>query len=74
MTANQMSIFDMMYEPKVYKLEQVSVRLVKEKTLKYNEPIVNSKDAIKTIQDFLGDLDREAFVVLCLNTTLFKIF
>lgn len=46
----------------------VSVQLVKESSFLYeNRVIHNPKDAAVLFREFLGDVDREYFVVLCLN-------
>ncbi|MFS0819186.1 JAB domain-containing protein [Lysinibacillus sp. 1P01SD] len=47
----------------------VQVKLVREKSMLYKERRIRSPhDAYQLIQEFLGDLDREHFVVLCLDT------
>lgn len=47
----------------------VQVKLVREKTLLYkNRKIRSPRCAYELIRDFLGDVDREHFVVLCLDT------
>lgn len=51
------------------RVDIVSVKLVREKSIKYKERRVRSpQDAYSIIHDFLGDVDREHFVVLCLDT------
>lgn len=46
----------------------VSVKLVKEASLYYaNRTIRNPRDGADLCREFLGDVDREHFVVLCLN-------
>lgn len=47
----------------------VQVKLVREKTLLYKDRKIRSpRCAYELIRDFLGDVDREHFVVLCLDT------
>lgn len=50
-------------------LEQVSLRLVQEKEIKYHKPISNTEDARELMRDFLKGMDREVFVVVNLSTT-----
>jgi DNA repair protein RadC len=46
----------------------VSLKLVKESSLLYKERNIRSpQDAYKLMKHFLGDLDREAFIVICLD-------
>lgn len=47
----------------------VQVKLVREKVLHYsNRKIRSPEDAYNLMKEFLGDADREHFVVLCLDT------
>ncbi|MGK4118343.1 JAB domain-containing protein [Lysinibacillus capsici] len=47
----------------------VQVKLVREKSLLYKERKIRSPhDAYKLLKEFIGDADREHFVVLCLDT------
>lgn len=47
----------------------VSVKLVKESSLLYKQRRVRSpQDSYELFQDYLGDVDREHFVVACLDT------
>ncbi|WP_445478307.1 JAB domain-containing protein [Lysinibacillus irui] len=47
----------------------VQVKLVREKTLLYKDRKIRSpRCAYDLIRDFLGDVDREHFIVLCLDT------
>lgn len=47
----------------------VSVKLVKESSLLYKERSIQSpEDGYNLIKHFLGDLDREAFIVISLDT------
>jgi len=47
----------------------VQVKLVREKSILYKERRIRSaQDAYQLISDFLGDVDREHFIVLCLDT------
>lgn len=50
------------------RVDIVSVQLVKESSIHYAKRVIRSpKDAAQLFRDFLGPLDREYFVVLCLN-------
>lgn len=47
----------------------VQVKLVREKTMLYKDRKIRSPhDAYELMRDFLGDVDREHFIVLCLDT------
>lgn len=47
----------------------VQVKLVREKSILYKERKIRSaQDAFNLLSDFIGDPDREHFVVLCLDT------
>ena len=47
----------------------VQVKLVREKSMLYkNRQVKSPQSAYEIIQEFLGDVDREHFVVLCLDT------
>lgn len=47
----------------------VQVKLVREKSLLYKERKIRSpQDAYTLMKEFIGDADREHFVVLCLDT------
>ncbi|MFS0662135.1 DNA repair protein RadC [Niallia alba] len=47
----------------------VKVKLVREKSILYQErKIISPTHAYELIRDFLGDVDREHFLVLCLDT------
>jgi len=47
----------------------VSVKLIKESTMMYQQRSIHSpEDGYTLIKQFLGDLDREAFVVVSLDT------
>lgn len=47
----------------------VQVKLVREKSMLYKERKIRSPhDAYSLIKEFIGDADREHFVVLCLDT------
>lgn len=51
------------------RINVVSVNMVKEKSMMYNfKQIHNSYDAFEIIKNFIGDTDREHFVVACLDT------
>lgn len=50
------------------RINVVQVKLVRERSIMYKErQIRSSQDAYELIFDFLGDVDREHFVVLCLD-------
>lgn len=47
----------------------VKVQLVREKEMPYQSLHIQSpREAVSLIRDYMGDLDRENFVLLCLNT------
>lgn len=55
------------------RIDIVKVQLVKESSVFYQtesgkRAIVSPSDAVLTFKDFIGDSDREYFVVMCLNT------
>lgn len=51
------------------RVEIVKVKLVRENIMHYKERKIRSPlDAYNLMKDFLGDLDREHFVVMCLDT------
>ena len=51
------------------RVDIVRVKLVREKSILYKGRRVRSpRDAYELIQDFLGDVDREHFIVLCMDT------
>jgi len=51
------------------RVQIVQVKLVREKSLLYKERKIRSPhDAYILMQQFIGDTDREHFVVLCLDT------
>lgn len=47
-----------------FKLEQVAIRMVKERPLYSKTPIRSPKDAIRVMADALLDYDREVFAVV----------
>ena len=54
--------------PASKRINVVQVKLVRERSISYKErQIRSSKDAYSIIFDFLGDVDREHFIVLCLD-------
>ena len=53
-----------------YKLEQVAIRMVKERPLASNEPIDSPEAVIPVMQKLLSDFDREVFAVVNLQTDL----
>lgn len=51
------------------RVDIVSVRMVKECSLMYKNRVIGSpQDGYNLIKQFLGDVDREHFVVVCLDT------
>ncbi|RKQ12986.1 JAB domain-containing protein [Ureibacillus endophyticus] len=51
------------------RVDIVSVKLVREKTMMYkNRRVRSPQDAYELMKEFLGDVDREHFVVLCMDT------
>ncbi|WP_372814276.1 RadC family protein [Paenibacillus sp.] len=52
------------------RIEVVSLRMVREKTsLLYPNRVIRSpKDAADLFRQFIGDLDRETFCIMCLDT------
>lgn len=51
------------------RVDIVSVKMVKEQSMLYKKRVVSSPhDAYELIKQFLGDVDREYFVVVCLDT------
>lgn len=47
----------------------VSVKLVKESSMHYKQRRVRSpQDSYELFRDYLGEVDREHFVVMCLDT------
>ena len=47
----------------------VSVKLVKESSMLYKQRRVRSpQDSYELFRDYLGEVDREHFVVMCLDT------
>lgn len=50
------------------KIEVVSLKMVKHKNIYYkNKRIDKPTDAVELIRNFIGDMDREAMIVCCLN-------
>lgn len=51
------------------RVDIVQVKLVREKSMLYKGRRVRSpRDAYELIRDFLGNVDREDFIVLCMDT------
>lgn len=51
------------------RVDIVSIKLVKESSLLYKERSVKSpEDGYKLFKQFLGDVDREHFIVVCLDS------
>lgn len=54
---------------KAKRVDIVSVKLVKESSLLYAERRISSPDAaVPLLRKFLEDVDREHFMIMCLNT------
>lgn len=53
-----------------FKLEQVAIRMVKERPLYSKTPIRSPKDAIRVMADALLDYDREVFAVVNFQTDM----
>ena len=51
-----------------FELQQVSIRLEKERPLLSNKPIVRPEDAIVLVKDLLDDYDREVMCLVNLQT------
>lgn len=52
---------------KKYGLKVVNIRLVKERTLYSITPVRSPDTAMKVVQEFMSDFDREALGVLCVD-------
>jgi DNA repair protein RadC len=51
------------------RIDIISVKMLKESSIMYEKrKITSSNEAARLIKDFIGDADREIFVILCLNT------
>ena len=49
-------------------MKQVSIRLVREGELDYGvDRLKSPADAAKVLRKYIGDIDREMFVVICLD-------
>ena len=55
---------------KKYKLDQVAIRMVREKPLYSTEPIDSPEKAVKLLSDAIKDYDREVVCVINLNSSL----
>ncbi|MBQ9278827.1 MAG: JAB domain-containing protein [Lachnospiraceae bacterium] len=53
---------------KKYKIDQVAIRMVKEKSLYSTEPVNTPEDAVKVLADTVREYDREVVCVINLNT------
>lgn len=49
------------------KLEQVSIRMIKENSIEYSDSIKSPKEAIEVMRKFMYGLDREQFIVVTLD-------
>ncbi|WP_083671625.1 JAB domain-containing protein [Viridibacillus sp. FSL H7-0596] len=51
------------------RVDIVRVQLVKERSLMYsNRKVKSPQDGAELFREFLGEVDREHFLVMCLNT------
>ena len=57
-----------MQEQEPFKLEVVSVRLVKDAPLFSDHQLTSPKDAVKVVGDFLCEMDREVVCVINLKS------
>ena len=53
-----------------YKLDQVAIRMVKERPLISDEPVNSPEKVVKLVHEFLRDYDREVFAVINFQTNL----
>ena len=53
-----------------YKLDQVAIRMVKERPLISDEPVNSPEKVVKLVHEFLKDYDREVFAVINFQTNL----
>ena len=53
-----------------YKLDQVAIRMVKERPLISDEPVNSPEKVAKLVHEFLKDYDREVFAVINFQTNL----
>ena len=53
-----------------YKLDQVAIRMVKERPLISDEPVNSPEKVVKLVYEFLKDYDREVFAVINFQTNL----
>ena len=56
-----------------YKLDQVAIRMVKERPLISDEPVNSPEKVVKLVHEFLKDYDREVFAVINFQTNLHPI-
>lgn len=47
-----------------YKLDQVAIRMVKERPLISDEPVNSPEKVVKLVHELLKDYDREVFAVI----------
>jgi len=51
------------------RVDVVSLKMVKESSMLYKKRVIRSpEDGYRLLQQFLGDVDREHFIVVCLDT------
>ncbi|UKJ44681.1 RadC family protein [Lysinibacillus sp. ACHW1.5] len=63
-----MNINESMIKP-AKRIQIVQIKLVREKSMLYKGRKIRSPlDAYELMQEFLGDVDREHFIVMCLDT------
>lgn len=53
-----------------YKLDQVAIRMVKERPLISDEPVNSPEKVVKLVHELLKDYDREVFAVINFQTNL----
>ena len=52
---------------KKYKIDQVAIRMVKEKSLYSTKPITTPEDAVRILADAVREYDREVFCIVNVN-------
>lgn len=57
-----------MAKKNLYKLDQVAIRMVKERPLLSEEPVTSPETAAKLVRNMLQDWDREVFIVVNFQT------
>lgn len=57
-----------LYRSEDFSIDQVSIRMVKERTYYSNEPILDPESAVKILADELNDYDREVVAVINMDS------